>query len=65
MHSYLYVFSSITLENFKEIIDMLLEGKINSLIADDVILAAVKTPTLSSRKVNFRVFIIICLLSLN
>lgn len=52
MHSYPYVFSAITSENFKEIIDMLLEGKINSVIADDVIFVAVKTPALSSRKVT-------------
>lgn len=50
------IFSPLTVESFKEIIDLFCEDVINYKIADNIILEVIKNPTISPRQVKFYIY---------
>lgn len=46
------IFSPLTLENFREIIQMINDNVINMAIAENIILEVIKSPTISARQVR-------------
>lgn len=46
-------FSPLTVENFREIIQMICDDVINMAIAENVIYEAIKNPTISAQKVSY------------